>query len=75
MTEQGFEQAIEQSAESFADWAWQYEILIGGIIVVILLIGGFVLLKKKKKNAGYICMGIALLVFISDVIKALLRIF
>ncbi|QHQ62817.1 LPXTG cell wall anchor domain-containing protein [Anaerocolumna sedimenticola] len=70
MTEQGF----EQSVENFADWAWQYELLIGGVIFIILLIAGFALLKKKKKNAGYICLGISLLVLISDVIKALLRV-
>ncbi|SBW00989.1 hypothetical protein KL86CLO1_11416 [uncultured Eubacteriales bacterium] len=75
MTKQGIEQAVEQSVESFGDWAWRYELFISAVIFVILLIVGFMLLKKGKKNAGYICLGISLLVLISDVFKALLRVF
>jgi low affinity Fe/Cu permease len=71
MTEKGF----EQSVENFADWTWQFELIIGAIIVVILFVAGNMLLKKKKTNAGYICLGISVLVFISDVFKALLRFF
>ncbi len=47
MTEQGFEQAVEQSVESFANWAWQYELIIGFAFFIVLLVIGFVLMKKK----------------------------
>ena len=73
MTEQGFEQAVEQSVDSFANWAWQYEFIIGVVLFIILLILGFVLIRRKKRNAGFICMGVGGLIFAFDVIKALFR--
>ena len=73
MTEQIFEQSIEQFFENLADMVWQYEILIGSMTFIILLIVGLALLKKKKNNAGYIFLGISLTVLLFDVIKVLLR--
>ncbi len=73
MTEQVFEKTIDDAVNIFGNWAYRYEIIFGIICAVALVITGLNLLKQKKKNAGYICMGIGLLVFILDVIKAFFR--
>lgn len=71
MTEQVFEETIENAVNTFGNWAWRYEIIFGVICSVVLIVIGLRLLKKEKKNAGNVCMGIGLLIFILDVIKAL----
>lgn len=71
MSEQAFEKTIEDSVNMFGNWAYRYEIIFGGIFSIVFIVIGTILLKRKKKNAGYIFLGIGLLVLILDVIKVI----